>query len=80
MIERITQLRNKASERARYYGNISFEILEAEFTEFAKILDEILPIAKENEELKAQVQLLKQEAQARIDEARAARAGEECMD
>ena len=80
MINRLTELKNKATERAGYYSRIDFPNLANEFTEFVNFLNEMEDIIKENEELKAQVQAYEAEATAKVEETRAAREGEECCD
>ena len=73
MIEKISALRNKATERANYYTKIDFPNLANEFTELVNILNEMEDIVKEKEELKARVQVLEEEARKKIKEARSAR-------
>ena len=80
MINHINELRNKAIERANYYTKIDFPNLAGEFTELVNILNEIENIVKENEELRARVEVLEDEAREKIVLARAAREGEECCD
>ena len=41
MINRLTELKNKAIERNNYYSNIGFTNLANEFAEFVKFFDEI---------------------------------------
>lgn len=60
MKERVIELKNRFTERANYYKNISFEHLANEFTEFVKFLSEIEKIIEENEKLKARVQDLEE--------------------
>lgn len=48
MLKRVQELKNKAIEGANYYFKISFPNLASEFSEFAKILDEIENVLKEN--------------------------------
>lgn len=62
MINRIGELKNKATERANYYSNISFPNLANEFTELVNILNEMEDIVREKEELKARVQVLEEQA------------------
>lgn len=60
MIEKITELKNKATERANYYTKIDFPNLANEFTELVNILNEMENIINENEKLKEQVRLLEE--------------------
>ena len=60
MIERINELKNKATERVNYYTKIDFPNLAGEFTELVNILNEMENIVKEKEELKARVQVLEE--------------------
>ena len=60
MINRINELKNKATERANYYTKIDFPNLANEFTELVNILNEMENIVKEKEELKARVQTLEE--------------------
>ena len=78
MLERIAELKNKATERANYYEKISFPNLANEFTELVNILNEMEDIVREKDNLKARVQVLEEEARERIAEAKAARDEEEC--
>lgn len=55
MINRIGELRNKATERAIYYNKISFPNLACEFTQLVNILNEMEAIVRDRDELKAQV-------------------------
>lgn len=71
MIEKISALRNKATERANYYTKIDFPNLANEFTELVNILNEMENIVKEKEELKARVQTLEDETKERFEKARA---------
>ena len=80
MINRINELRNKATERADYYTKIDFPNLAGEFTELVNILNEMEDIVKEKEELRARVQVYEDEARQKMEIARAAREGEECCD
>lgn len=80
MVERIAELKNKATEKANYYTKISFPNLANEFTELVNILNEMENIVKERDELKARVQTLEEEARNRVLQARTARDGEECCD
>ena len=80
MLNRISELKNKATERANYYNKISFPNLASEFTELVNILNEMENIVKERDELKAQVQVLEEKARESVLQARAARDGEECID
>lgn len=63
MIEKISALRNQVNERAVYYSNIGFVNLANEFTNVKNILNEIEAIAKENDELRAQIQALEAQSQ-----------------
>lgn len=80
MIDRIHELKNKATERANYYTKIDFPNLANEFTELVNILNEMENIIKEKEELKARVQAYETEATAKVEKARTAREGEEFCD
>ena len=62
MLNRIGELKNKATERANYYSNIGFPNLANEFTELVNILNEMEDIVREREELKARVQVLEEQA------------------
>lgn len=68
MLNRIDELRNKATERAQYYNRIDFINLAAEFTQLVNILNEMEAIVRERDELKAQVQLLEEKASEKIAE------------
>lgn len=69
MLNRIAELKNKATERANYYNKIDFPNLANEFTELVNILNEMEDIVKEKEELKARVQILEEKASEKIGEA-----------
>lgn len=60
MLNRIAELKNKATERANYYSRIDFPNLANEFTELVNILNEMEAIVKEKDELKAQIQKIDQ--------------------
>lgn len=60
MIEKINELKNKATERANYYTKIDFPNLAGEFTELVNILNEMENIVKEKDALKARVQILEE--------------------
>ena len=62
MLNRIDELRNKATERAQYYNRIDFINLAAEFTQLVNILNEMEAIVRERDELRARVQLLEEKA------------------
>ena len=49
MLNRVIELKNKATERANYYSRIDFTALANEFTEFANILTEIEKYIKNKE-------------------------------
>lgn len=68
MLNRIDELRNKATERAQYYNRIDFINLAAEFTQLVNILNEMEAIVRERDELKARVQLLEEKASEKIAE------------
>lgn len=68
MLNRIDELRNKATERAQYYNRIDFINLAAEFTQLVNILNEMEAIVRERDELKARVQLLEEKASEKIVE------------
>jgi hypothetical protein len=51
MINRISELRNKATERANYYTKINFPNLAEEFTEFVNILNEMEEVVRQRDEL-----------------------------
>lgn len=55
MIERITELKNKATERANYYSRIDFPNLANEFTELVNILNDMEAIVRERDALKLQI-------------------------
>lgn len=61
MINRINELRNQANERAVYYSNIGFVNLANEFTQLVNILNEMEAIVRERDELKIQIENLKEE-------------------
>ena len=60
MINRINELRNQANERAVYYSNIGFVNLANEFTQLVNILNEMEAIVRERDELKIQIENLKE--------------------
>ena len=64
MLNRITELKNKATERANYYNKIDFPNLANEFTELVNILNEMEAIVTERDELKARIQIMTEEARA----------------
>ena len=68
MLNRIDELKNKATERAQYYNRIDFINLAAEFTQLVNILNEMEAIVREKDELKARVQLLEENANEKIAE------------
>ena len=55
MIEKISALRNKATERANYYTKIDFPNLANEFTELVNILNEMEAIVRERDALKEEI-------------------------
>lgn len=73
MLNRIVELKNKATERANYYNKIDFPNLANEFTELVNILNEMEAIVRERDELKETIN-------NQISVLREARDGEECMD
>ena len=73
MLNRINELKNKATERANYYNKIDFPNLANEFTELVNILNEMEAIVRERDELKEKIN-------NQISALREARDGEECMD
>lgn len=66
MINRINELRNQANERAVYYSNIGFINLANEFTQLVNILNEMETIMHERDELKIQIENLKEEKNAGV--------------
>lgn len=66
MIERIEQLKSIITQRTNYYSNIGFDNLANEYSNLLNILNEIEEIAKENKELKTQIQLIKEEAREKV--------------
>ena len=62
MVNRIAAIKQKAIERANYYSNIGFTNLANEFTNVGNFLAEIEDVIKNNEELKARVQILEEKA------------------
>ena len=70
MIEKISALRNKATERANYYTKIDFPNLANEFTELVNILNEMEAIVHERD-------VLKEEVNRYYEAAKAARADNE---
>ena len=75
MINRVIELKTIATEKAHYFSAISFPNLANTFTEFVNFFNEIEAIVKQNEELKARVQVL--EAKLQNKEATPAAANEE---
>jgi uncharacterized coiled-coil DUF342 family protein len=73
MLNRIAELKNKATERADYYNKIGFPNLANEFTEFVNILNEMEAVVRERDKLKEKIN-------NQISALREARDGEECMD
>jgi hypothetical protein len=67
MINRINELRNKATERAEYYASISFINLATEFTQLVNILNEMEAIVRERDELKAEKERIMQVARDKRD-------------
>lgn len=61
MINRINELKNKASERAGYYSRIDFPNLASEFTELVNILNEMEEIVRERDALRAELEEMKNE-------------------
>lgn len=55
MINKITELKNKATERANYYSNLDFTHLAEEFTEFANFLAEMENVVLERDELQEKI-------------------------
>lgn len=80
MIKRIEQLKSITTQRTNYYSNIGFDNLANEYSNLLNILNEMENIIKENEELKAQIQLMEEKAREKVLQARIARDGEECCD
>ena len=76
MVNRIATIKQKATERANYYSNIGFINLANEFTNIGNFLAEIENVIKENEELKARIQVLEEKLSTKITEAAAARDAE----
>ena len=74
--ERFDEIRSAINERINYYSNIGFTNLAEEFTKFRNFLDEIEDVIKENEELRARIQIMEERAREKIIEAAAAREGE----
>lgn len=73
MLNRIAELKIKATERANYYNKIDFPNLANEFTELVNILNEMEAIVRERDELKEKLN-------NHINAVRTSRDGEECMD
>lgn len=80
MINRISELRNKATERANYYTKIDFPNLANEFTELVNILNEMENIVRERDELKAQIQIMEKETIEKRQEIIASREAEGVCD
>ena len=55
MINKITELKNKATERANYYSKLDFTHLAEEFTEFAIFLAEMENVVRERDELQEKI-------------------------
>lgn len=55
MINKIIELKNKATERANYYSNLDFTHLAEEFTEFANFLAEMETVVRERDELQEKI-------------------------
>lgn len=70
-IEKLNELKSNYQKEVDYYSKISFDVLRGKFQEVVKILAEIEDIIKENEKLKARVQVLEEklETQATIIDA-----------
>ena len=64
MIEKISALRNKATERANYYTKIDFPNLANEFTELVNILNEMEAIVHERDALKEKINRYHEAAKA----------------
>ena len=73
MINEVIALKNHATERANYYSKLDFIVLAEEFTNFANFLSKTEKVIKENEELKARLQVLEVELQTKEEIIRAAR-------
>ena len=63
--ERLDELKSIISQRTNYYSGIGFSTLANEFKNVENFLAEIEEVIKENEDLKARVQL--QEEKAKVD-------------
>ena len=74
--ERFDEIRFVINERINYYFNIGFINLTEEFMNVRNFLDEIENVIKENEELRARIQIMEERAREKIIEAAAAREGE----
>ena len=79
-IERVHELKSIYEKEVIYFGNIDFPNTQAKFQTVVDFLNEIEAVIKENEELKAQLQVLEDQARDRVREAAAAREGEGCCD
>lgn len=55
MINKITELKNKATERANYYSKLDFTHLAEEFTEFVNFLAEMENVVRERDELQEKI-------------------------
>lgn len=55
MINKITELKNKATEKANYYSKLDFIHLAEEFTEFANFLAEMENVVRERDELQEKI-------------------------
>lgn len=67
MINRINELRNKATERAQYYASINFINLATEFTQVVNILNEMEAIVRERDALKEEKEQVMRAARERQD-------------
>ena len=67
MIEKISALKNKATERANYYSKIGFPNLANEFTELVNILNEMEDIVRERDALKEEQEQRLRAAREKFD-------------
>ena len=55
MINKITELKSKATEKANYFSKVGFTHLPEEFTEFANFLAEMENVVRERDELREKI-------------------------
>lgn len=55
MINKIAELKSKATEKANYYSRLGFTHLAEEFTEFVNFLAEMENVVRERDELQEKI-------------------------